>query len=435
MTDDTLALFGGRPIRTKPWPRWPQPTQATYEAVADVLGSTRWAVSGPYDGRVCYERRFAAAFAAFHGVPYCTPTTSGTAALTITLQALGVGRGDEVLVPGLTWVACASAVLHLGAVPVLVDCDPLTLAMDVERARAAVTRRTVAIMVVHPYCSVADLDAFVTLADEVGVPLVEDCAQAHGARWRGQPVGTFGAAGCFSMQQAKLLTSGEGGAVVTAERTVHERTEQLRSDGRLFVDEPRPGQLELTEVGGVQGRNLCLSELQAAVLLTGLERLTSDNDRRDERARQLADALTDCLGVSTPPPDPRVTTRTYYNFVLRFEREEFAGNTVDAIARALSAELGTSVNPVYAPLNRHRLYRPDLLARGDMSDTDLRRRDPGRYELPGAEEARRTCVTITHPVLLAGKDGVDDVVAAVHKVRRQAPELRRFPQEPSTVAF
>ncbi|CAM3726393.1 DegT/DnrJ/EryC1/StrS aminotransferase family protein [Kibdelosporangium persicum] len=435
MTDETLALFGGQPIRTQPWPRWPQPTQDTYDAVADVLGSTRWAVSGPYDGRVCYERQFAHAFAAFHEVPYCTPTTSGTASLTIALQALGVGRGDEVLVPGLTWVACASAVVHLGAVPVLVDCDPHTLAMSVDRAREALTPRTAAIMVVHPYCSVADLDAFVALAEQAGVPLVEDCAQAHGARWRNRPVGTFGAAGCFSMQQAKLLTSGEGGAVVTADESVHQRLEQLRSDGRLFMAGPQVGQLELREVGGVLGRNLCLSELQAAVLLTGLRRLAADNERRHERACQLTEALRDCEGVSALPADPRVTTRTYYNFVLRLRPEAFAGNTVDAVARALSAELGTSVNPVYPPLNRHRLYRPDRLPRGEMSEKDIKRLDPAQYELAVCEEARRTCMTFTHPVLLAGKDGVDDIVAAIRKVHGQSAGLLRAPQEPSTQAI
>nr|WP_042178146.1 DegT/DnrJ/EryC1/StrS family aminotransferase [Kibdelosporangium sp. MJ126-NF4]CEL13005.1 DegT/DnrJ/EryC1/StrS aminotransferase [Kibdelosporangium sp. MJ126-NF4]CTQ98691.1 DegT/DnrJ/EryC1/StrS aminotransferase [Kibdelosporangium sp. MJ126-NF4] len=435
MTGAALALFGGQPIRTQPWPRWPQPTQATYDAVADVLGSTRWAVSGPYDGRVCYERRFAAAFAAYHEVPYCTPTTSGTAALTIALQALGVGRGDEVLVPGLTWVACAAAVVNLGAVPVLVDCDPSTLVMSVDHARAALSPRTAAIMVVHPYCSIADLDAFVALADRAGVPLVEDCAQAHGARWRGRPVGTFGAVGCFSMQQSKLLTSGEGGAVVTADAELYHRMEQLRSDGRLFVDQPRLGQLELSEVGGVLGRNLCLSELQAAVLLSGLDTLATDNERRHQRACQLIDALTECEAVSALPADPRVTTRTYYNFVLRVRPEAFADNTTDAIAAALSAELGTSVNPVYPPLNRHRLYRPDRLVRGDMSEKDIRRLDPGQYELPGCEEARRTCVTFTHPVLLGGKDGVDDIVAAIRKVHDQSARLLRAPQQPTTQAI
>lgn len=420
MSDGTLAIRGGDPVRARPWPRWPRATSSTLENLRDVAESSRWTLSGPHDGRVCYERRFAQAFAEFHGVPFCTPTTSGTASLTIALQGIGVGRGDEVLVPGLTWVACASSVAALGADPVLVDVEEATLAMSPERARAACTPRTAAILVVHPFCSVADLDAFVELAGELGVPLVEDCAPAHGACWRGRPVGTFGVAGCFSMQQSKLLTSGEGGAVITADEDLYDRLEQLRCDGRRFADEPVPGRLELVEVGAVGGRNLCLSEFQAAVLLDGLGRLREENELRAERARYLRSLLESIEGVSLLPDDPRVTTRTFYNLVLRFDTDAFAGNAIDAIAAALSAELATMVNPVYVPLNRHR-----LLARLEL----------GRYALPGAERARRTCATLTHPVLLGDHAGMEDVVAAIGKVQRHAGELRRLPQEASLLSF
>lgn len=435
MNDDDLALFGGPPTRTQPWPEWPRAMRTTFDALADVLSSTRWAVSGPYDGRICYERRFAEAFADYHAVSYCTPTASGTAALTIALQAIGVSCGDEVLVPGLTWVACASAVVNLGAVPVLVDCDPRTLAMSPQRAREAVTSRTVAILVVHPFCTVADLDAFVALSKETGLALIEDCAQAHGARWRGKPVGTFGAAGCFSMQQAKLLTSGEGGAVITDDQQLYERLEQLRMDGRMFVSEPKIGRLELTEVGAVQGRNLCLSEFQAAVLLSGLERLADENERRSEHARQLESALADCMGVSVLPHDPRVTTRTFYNFVLRFDPAAFSGNSVDAISQALSAELGTSVNPVYVPLNRHRLLCPRTIPLGDRSEEYVARLNPAQFPLPESDRARRTCATLTHPVFLDDNNGMDDIAAAVHKVQRRAHDLLAFSQEPTLLAF
>jgi dTDP-4-amino-4,6-dideoxygalactose transaminase len=430
-----LAILGGRPVRSDPWPRWPQASPSTVASVMDVLESSRWTVSGPYDGRVCYERRFAAAFADFHGVGHCTPTTSGTAALTIALQAVGIGRGDEVLVPGLTWVACASAVLNIGAVPILVDIDPDTLAMSADHARAAVTDRTAAVVLVHPYCAVADLDAFTAMCDELGLALVEDCAQAHGARWRDRPVGTFGAAGCFSMQQAKLLTSGEGGAVITDDPELYARTEQLRCDGRMFSGEPELGRLELTEVGVVQGRNFCMSEFHAAILLSGLAVLAQQNERRAECARQLESALAGCAGVEPLPADRRVTARTYYNFVLRFDLDHFAGNTIDAVATALAAELDTMVNPMYVPLNDNRLLCPGTMPRGDMSDEDVARRDPARFRLPNAARARETCLTLTHPVLLDDKKGVDDIVAAIEKVRQQAAELHRLPPQPDGRSF
>jgi dTDP-4-amino-4,6-dideoxygalactose transaminase len=435
MPDDTLAVHGGSPVRKQPWPKWPRATRSECDVLAEVLNSSRWTVSGPFDGRVCFERQFAAAFARYHQVPFCTPTASGTAALTIALEALGIGRGQEVLVPGLTWVACASAVLSVGAVPVLVDIDPVTLTMSPEQARAACTDRTAAILLVHLFCSIGDLDAFTALAEERGIALIEDCAQAHGARWRNRPVGTFGLIGCFSMQQSKLLTSGEGGAAITGDEALYDRLEQLRCDGRRFGRHPEPGRLELVEVATVQGRNLCLSEFQAALLLTGLRRLDEENQTRERAARRLHALLAAADGVATLPADPRVTNRTYYNYVFRIDPDAFAGSTVDAVARAVSAELGTMVSPVYVPLNRHPLLCPGRAAGTGLTREELARLDPRQFALPEAEEARRTCLTVTHPVLLGGEAAMDDVAAAFGKVQRRAQDLLVVPQEASAWAF
>lgn len=424
MSHDRLAILGGTPVRTRPWPKWPRANLETERVLLQVLHSGRWALSGSYVGNTCFERRFATAFAEYHGVPYCTPTTSGTASLTLALLALNVGPGDEVLVPGLTWVACASAVLGIGAVPVLVDIDDESLAMSCSAAMEAITHRTRAILVVHPFCTLAALDRFLTLSRATGVPFIEDCSQAHGASWKGQKVGTFGDVGCFSMQQSKVLTSGEGGACITRNRELFERMEQLRSDGRMFSTAvPRVGRLDLVEVGGVQGRNLCLSEFQAALLLDRLRYLDTDNAHRAARVETLRCLLDGMRGVSLLSTPPEVTSRTYYNLVFRIDPDHFAGHTVDMIARALAEELNTSVNPVYRPMNAHPLYQPLKSPRGNLSDQEWRRRDCSRFPTPNAEKIRATCLTLTHPVLLADDTSMKDISRALAKVQTLAPDL------------
>lgn len=424
MSTEQLAILGGAPVRERAWPKWPRVAPDAERAVSRVLHSGRWTISGAYAGQTCVERRFAAAYAEYHGVPYCTPTTSGTAALTMAMLALGVGPGDEVLVPGLTWVACASSVLAIGAVPILVDIEPDSLAMSPASARAAITDRTRAMMVVHPFCNLAAIEDFVELASETGVPLIEDCAQAHGAAWKGQRVGTFGDVGCFSMQQSKLLTSGEGGAVITRRQELYDRIEQLRCDGRMFSpDVARDGRLEFIEVGAVQGRNLALSEIQSALLLEGLKSMDEENAHRAARAEVLDDLLDSVPGVQMVRARSEVTARSFYNVAIRIDPEYFAGQTVDMVARALADELDTNVNPVYRPMNRHPLYQPLAAPRGTLSDAEWQRRDASRFELPVAEQIRATCLTLTHPVLLDDDEGMGDIQAAFAKVQSRAADL------------
>jgi L-glutamine:scyllo-inosose aminotransferase/L-glutamine:2-deoxy-scyllo-inosose/3-amino-2,3-dideoxy-scyllo-inosose aminotransferase len=418
-------------VRTRVWPKWPRADRGTERILIDVLHSGRWALSGAYAGETCFERRAAATFAAYHEVPYCTPTTSGTAALTLALLALEVGPGDEVLVPGLTWVACASAVLAIGAVPVLVDVDYDSLAMSCAAAREAITARTRAIMIVHPFCTLAAIDDFVELSRATGIPLVEDCSQAHGAAWNGQRVGTFGDIGCFSMQQSKVLTCGEGGAVITRDRLLSDRMEQLRCDGRMFASEgARLGRLELVEVGGVQGRNLCLSEFQAALLLDQMQHLDAENAYRSHRAAQLDRLLTSAAaGVSMLAAPAHVTARVFYNIALRIDLGRFADIDVDTIARALSEELNTPVNPIYRPMNRHPLYQPLKAPRGGLSDQEWERRNAANYPTPQAERARATYLTLTHPVLLDDEASVEDIALGIVKVQERAAELRELPTD------
>jgi dTDP-4-amino-4,6-dideoxygalactose transaminase len=421
---ERLALAGGEPIWTGNWPVWPRADEKTEELVTKALHSRRWAISGVYMGVTPFERLFAEAYARYHEVPYCVPTSSGSAALSIALEALGVGRGDEVLVPGVTWVACASSVAAMGAVPILVDIDPSNLCMSVDAARAALSERTRAIMLVHLFCACCDLDAFLDLARETGLPILEDCAQAHGASWRGRKVGTHGRVGTFSMQHSKVLTAGEGGAVITSDPDLYDLLQQLRADGRRYVaGGPRKGFMELEEVGRIQGRNRCLSEIQAAVLLDRLGHLDAENRLRERNGEHLGERLADKGLAALMARQPQVDARTFYQFCCRLNREAFAGHGADMVARALTAELGIFVEPIDDPLNHNILYNPLRSPRTGADEESRRRLDPTSFLLPLAEAARQECITLPHPALLGDETTVDVILAAFEKVSRLAGEL------------
>jgi dTDP-4-amino-4,6-dideoxygalactose transaminase len=420
---ERLAFLGGPPMRNGPRPKWPLPAPATRSLLEEVLDSGRWSVGSVYLGARSMGRRFAHAYADYMGIPYCIPTSSGTASLTVALEALGIGPGDEVLVPGLTWVACASAIANVNATPVLVDIDPDTLCMSPEAAEAAITPRTAAIMIVHLYSAIADLGRLIGIANRHGLALVEDCAQAHGAEWNDRRVGTLGEVGAFSMQHGKVLTSGEGGAVITSDPELAERMQQLTADGRLYGKrEPAVGEPELLEAGTTPGNNWCLSEFQSAVLLGQLEQLDALNERRRQAAATLTAALTSD-GWVPQVSSPGTTARTFYKYAVAFNPEDLCGLAAITVADALSAELGFKVFTSYAPLNSNKLFAPGLRRRWHTSKVRIAALDPRQYELPNCTRAHAAVVTLHHSALLGEHQDIEDIANCFRKVRRLAHQL------------
>lgn len=414
------ALNGGAPLRRSPWPVWPIAEPSAKAIVLEALESGRWAVSGPYRGTESFEQRFCTAFAAYCRVPHCVLTANGSSALVAALEALGVGCSDEVLVPGLTWVACASAPVRVGARPVFVDLRPGGLTMCPDAAEAQLRSRAIkAIILVHQFCELADLDRFRRLADDHGVALIEDCSQAHGAAWNGAPVGTVGDIGVFSMQQTKLLTCGEGGAAITRDAGLHRRLMQLRADGRLTVGGVRVGQLDLVEAGGVQGYNYCLSELQSALLLDGLQRLDEQNRKREGFAALLRRHLGGIRGVHVPEPPQHTTRAAYYRFCFQIAEERLRGRPNGAVAEAIGRELGAQFLGAPPPLPLHPLFRPWNSSRSQASEW----RDWRAPPLPNAERVHRTAILIPHECLLAPDDRATEIAAAVEKVIDNIEEL------------
>lgn len=388
------------------WPVWPVCDSETLTAARQVLESGRWALSGAVVDGAPRERTFASKWAEFIGSTYCTPTNTGTAALTIALEALGIGCRDEVLVPGLTWVACATAVANVNAVPVLVDVDPETLCIDPEAAARMLTPRTRAIMAVHLYGSMADLDALALLAREHGLMLLEDASHVHGAAWRGRRAGSHGLCGTFSMQQTKLLTAGEGGAVTTDNREVSERLEQLRADSRRYRSGAvQAGESELEPGRLIHGSNYCLSELHAAVLLAQLRSLPEQNRRRAANAQMLDEALIEIRGIKPQIVPRAVSERALYHYAFRFDPAHFGQRTASELSKVLSAELEFPVECIYPALHRTPLWLAQNKARHQIDEHYSRSLSFSNSMLPVCDAAPMQWLSLHHRFLLA--DGMD----------------------------
>jgi len=239
-------------------------------------------------------------FADFCQTKHAITTNNGTTALHLALVGLGIGPGDEVLVPTVTYIATANAVTYCGATPVLVDVLPGTLNIDPEAARAAITERTRAIIPVHLYGEAADMDAVTSLAFEHGLYVVEDAAEAHGARFEGRPVGGFGHAGMFSFFGNKIITTGEGGMIVTNDDEYAARIRLYRGQG---MDPTRRYWFP------VVGYNYRMTNVQAAIGLAQFERVEAALARRAEVRARYDELLEPLLStrLERPPADPRTT--------------------------------------------------------------------------------------------------------------------------------
>ena len=406
-----LAIRGGSPVRAAQYPAWPIWDQREIDEVTTVIRSGRW---GGYPEPGPHAAAFAAAFAEFQTAKHGICMANGTITLIVALRAAGITLGDEVIVPAYTFAATAYAPLEVGAIPVIVDIDPNNYCMDPKAVEAAITPRTRAIMPVHVASLMADMDAIMDIARRHKLIVIEDCAHAHGARWRDRGAGSIGDFGSFSMQSSKLLTSGEGGIVLTNDDAYAEACHSLIDCGRPKDAEQKNYHL---------GANLRLSELQAAVLEVGLTRLPEQTAAREENAAYMEEALSEIPGVSPLRRDHRLTRRSVLQYIFTIDPDEFGGMTNHRVCDALDAE-GIPASPGYEPMNNSELFRPTP-ENHPVAKLFPERFDFGAQHFPVAQRAsEREAVWIDGSVLLGDRAGVDDAVAAVRKVRQHADELR-----------
>jgi L-glutamine:2-deoxy-scyllo-inosose/3-amino-2,3-dideoxy-scyllo-inosose aminotransferase len=382
----------------------------------DALHSERWAISSLYNGSVLYERRFAEQFARYLGARRCVPVDHCSSALIIALEALGIEHGSEVIVPALTWTATATAVFRAGLVPVLADVDPATGCVTPQTVAAVMGPLTRAVIVVHWACVMADVPAIRGMVEQRGIPVIEDAAQAHGAVWEGRRAGTLGDFGCFSMQHAKVLTCGEGGALVTNRIELAQRLEELRADSRSYRADPQPGQLELAETTSVMGANFGMNELSAALLCAQLEILPAQHARRNANYLLLESLLENIEGVTLLRRDPRQDELSLYEVPLVFHDSTWSNSR---IADELARELGLRVYTPREPLHRSPLLRPQSKPGLRPLAEHFNRRNAGR-DFPGASHVSSSAVVLHHSAFLGADDSMHALAAAVRMVATRA---------------
>ncbi len=401
MSPEKLAIDGGPKVREAPFPPWPALGDEDVAVVADVLRSGR--LTQLTGGAVA---AFEEAFAEWHGVRHCVATSSGTSAIHTALAALGIGPGDEVIVPAHTFIASATPVLHQRATPVFADVDERTYCIAPGSVAERITPRTKAIIAVHLNGHPADVDALVPLAGPHGIAVVEDAAQAHGALYKGRKAGTIGLAGCFSFWEDKIMTTGgEGGCVVTDDDALAERMRRVRHHGEGPIEGERAYyHLEL-------GYNYRMTSMQAATGLVQLRRLDEYLAARRRNAAYLSERLGGIDGIE-PPFVAEYAVHSYYKYICRLvgasgpstvRQAQGAGRTGVDIGRfmqAVAAE-GVPISRRYqTPLPQQPVFR-DAGRRGEAC--------------PVAERLAAELFTLlVHPTVTT-KD-LDDVVAAIRKV-------------------
>ncbi|MGI8418290.1 MAG: DegT/DnrJ/EryC1/StrS family aminotransferase [Nakamurella sp.] len=407
---ERLALLAGNPVRSNPFTRWPAPSDALEKTMAEVAAEGIWSdVAGLR--KLAFEQQFAEYVGATHGLA----VSNGTVSLQIALGALGVGSGDEVIVPAYTFLATASAVLMVNALPIFVDVDE-TGCLDPDAVEAAITPRTKALIPVHLAGHPADMDRLCEIAARHGLPIIEDAAHAHGARWGDRRVGSIGEFGSFSFQASKNLSSGEGGALTTNDDALADAAWSLHHCGR-----PRHGKWYDYDV---LGGNYRMTEFQAALLSVQLADLDEQIARRERSAAVLDSGLRDIAGLAPLHRDPRCTTHGYHLYQFWYDPTELGGLTRERFVAALNAE-GIPASAGYVvPLYRQPLFAGpnfDVVATGyDPSNPATRY---GTLELPMTEKFCRDVIWIPQNVLLSSDEDMAQVLTALAKVSAAAGDL------------
>jgi dTDP-4-amino-4,6-dideoxygalactose transaminase len=411
---DKPAFLGGTPVRTKGYQSWPMVDAADERAVLEVVHAGRW-----YRNRSVAQ--FEETYAKLNEAEYCVATSSGTSALFTSLGALGIGPGDEVIVPPYTFLATISVVLLHYAMPVFVDSDRETFLMDPGKLEAAITDRTAAIIPVHIGGSAADMDRILAIANRHNVPVIGDACQAHLAQWRGRSLGSWGTTGCYSFQVSKNLCSGEGGAILTNDEAMADKCFAFHNCGRK-----RSGAGTGFSYDGGRNTNVRMTEFQGALLLSQMKGIGERAKTRSENAAYLSGMLREIPGILPARMYDGCTLNAYHLYMFRFQPEKFSNLSRNQFVRALRAE-GIPCSTGYSPLNKAEFIRDAIHSRPYVKVYGKAAIE-GWAERNACAENDKLCeeaVWFMQNMLLGPRSDMDEIAAAIRKLQGHASALVR----------
>jgi dTDP-4-amino-4,6-dideoxygalactose transaminase len=408
---DLLAINGGNPVRTQAFPAWPEYDDREREGLLRVLESRNWWANQGVEVK-SYEEEYAK----FTGAENAFAVTNGTHTLEVIFTALGIGDGDEVILPDWSFLATISAIIAVNAIPKIVDVDPLTGTIDISQAEAAITPRTKAIVCVHVAGSMADMDGLSAIAKKYGLLVIEDAAHAHGSRWKGAHAGILGDAGSFSFQSSKLMTAGEGGVILSKHAKHAEIYRSIincgRGEGIWYYRHIR------------FGGNYRMTEWQGAVLRAQLERFPSQQANRSKNANFLNKEIAKIAGFKPQGRLAGCSDQGNYCYVVEVEPEILNGATRDQIRFALLKE-GIPLTTSYPPLHALELFAsPENLAprfRGEVSKIRY-----NQQPFPITDKLAENTLWFTTSILMGNDADTNQVLSAINKVKENIDEVAKL---------
>jgi dTDP-4-amino-4,6-dideoxygalactose transaminase len=410
-----LALLGGKPIREKGWPEWPIWNRDAEDPMLEVLRSGKW--YREWGNKV---EEFEVKYAEMMNAKRCLATASGTTALQVALQVLGIDAGDEVIVAPYTFIATYNVVFMQHALPVFADTDRETFTINPDKIEEKITERTRAIMPVHILGLPADMDRINAIAKKHNLAVIEDACQAWLAEYKNQKCGTLGDLGCFSFQNSKHLTSGEGGAVLGNDDDIMDRCHSFHNCGRPY------GKM-VSEFTGypTRGSNKRMTEIQATILMSQIERIKADADLRLKNAQYLDSKIKEIPGLIPYKLASGATRSAYHLYPFRYDEKAFGGVPRSKFLEALRAE-GISCSGGYKAQYRDGLMEEALQSRGFQRLFSKERLDRYRADneaLPDNDQLCEEAVWFFQYMLLGSQEDMDDIVNALTKVYENRGKL------------